>query len=257
MKLILKKLKWFRPTAFFLVLGTVMLSFQNCQDMRALDESLMAQLHSNFAKTTPGVKVRLGDRSFISSVLAQAFLPMGDRLSASQADSKIRNRRNKQAQFYEYISSNYDSSKDDSILSIVRTLVLAKPLEFGENCYRTEKDPSCTGGGLSTLANLKKVANESVTREGYRVQACNTLAADDRAIENFAYNVSSNVNASNKLQPNVGGAYDLFYRGKPLDSSVYDSLSSMVYDVERDQGKKEAWRALALSLCLSSGWQIP
>lgn len=243
-----------------LTCAVVAVANQNCGEQSAASFSL-ENLSLNHSPSIldvdqPKSRARVGDRVFIASVMAEVFLPQGQSLTEAQSLARA---GSKSVNIKEYISNIYKKNEDQGIVDTISSLILENVEDFQGPCSVIEADETCRGGGIVDTrvlnVSVDTVAPGSVNKEGFRLSACNDLLDNDRAVSNMVYNLKGkrSVKMSEK---DVIDVYDLFYPAQPIDEEAYEALVE-VYESAKDESLLNVWRAVALPVCQSSGWQVP
>ncbi len=249
----LKFRKYFKKTFLYISCSLVLLLNQNCggdgfssSDLLSIDHGpsdLNGSNNANYA-------TRMGDRVFVSSVLASVFFPEGE---TDLANAEI---DNVHKDLQEYVSASF-TSEDISIHNIIRENILRKYEEFKGPCSIYEKDSLCNG--LSTAqVEIDVVGVGSVSKEGMRVSACYQILDRDRAVNNVIDKVSVSQNIELITENEIDGVFNLFYPGLELEQSSKSSLVSLANATLASTNESiETWRMVLLAVCQTGAWQIP
>lgn len=133
--------------------------------------------------------------------------------------------------------------------------IINRGAQFGLGCnpYSTYSGRDC--GGDVTNANLPTHVDGNTIRESYRVQFCENVLGTNEGVEAIVSKLSPRPTAPNRQA--IAQIYGLFYRGDGPTEFVINSL--MVLDrhlVKQNETVLERWRAIALQVCESPGWQL-
>lgn len=247
------KIFLFLVSCFFIAVAN-----QNCGEQSSFSLNELASNHSPSILDVdqPESRARVGDRIFIASVFAEVFLPQGANLNEVQAVSRA---GKKAFHLKDYVTSLYNIRLDQGVLDTISELILENVEDFQGPCSFVEADATCAVSGDTNARRLEASANTvpagSVTREGYRLSACNALLDDDHAVSNMIYNIKGK-RSGRFVEADIIAVYDLFYPGQPIDEEAYEALVQ-VYESSKNEKALDVWRAVALPVCQSSGWQIP
>ncbi len=235
----MRMLKSQKNKIFTLLLTGLVLTqmYQNCGQMgefQTLDMSSM-NLSMGSGGTTdmdhpaqkevvlPTQKIQIGNRDYVAALLREVF---------TRSSGPIPN-----------------------LEGLLNQWIINRGAQYGLGCnpYSSYSARDC--GGDVANANLAYRTDDNTVRESFRIQFCeNALGMDE------------GVNAILEKIPNRGAApsaetakqvYGLFYRGDGPSDLVVSSL----LDLDRALAAKnetafERWRALALQVCESPGWQL-
>ena len=246
---------------FFSFLTCVLVAVlnQNCGEQSAayFSNEDLASNHSpsilDFEQ--PDSNARVGDRVFIASVLAEIFLPQGKVLSEA-ASLKVAGKES--VNIKEYISDKFHT-RDKATVDLISNLILKNVDDFKGPCSVVEKDATCASpdnvNERILHSSASTVAPGSVNKEGFRISACNEILSRNRSAAIMVYNLKGK--ASVKMtEEDIIDVYDLFYPAQAIDEEAYEALVE-VYDAAQDESVLDVWRAVALPICHSAGWQIP
>jgi len=230
---------------------------QNCGQQSSFSASDLAAHHSPSMLDVemPESNARVGDRVFIASVFSDVFLPQGEELTQQQAvslagaESKL---------VTDYITSNFNKAKDKPIFDLIDEFVLSKVVEFHGICSVVDSDTVCAPRNdvwRRSAAEVQTIAPVSVTRDGYRISLCNMLLDDERAVENMVSNIT-NAPVEKMKESDIIDLYNAFYPAQAIDQEAYNALVDVFKSVSAES-PLDQWRAVAVPICQSSGWQIP
>jgi len=230
---------------------------QNCGSQSSFSAKDLAANHSPSMLDVdlPESNARVGDRIYMASVFADVFLPNGEELTQEQATEKA---GNESRQIHEYISSNFDDSEDKPLFELINDFVLSKVLEFHGVCSIVDNDEACSDRNdemRRNAAQVKSIAPASVTRDGYRVSLCNKLLDEERAVLNMVSNITQ-APVERLKESNIMDIYHAFYPAQEIDQDSYNALLGVLNSVSQEESLDQ-WRAIAVPICQSSGWQIP
>ena len=181
-------------------------------------------------------------------------------LTKAQAITKAND--NKISHIHEYITTGYENNTDDLLVKdYIVEKVLMNISDFGGSCSVIDKDDTCGSHNKSSWPYQDSASHpfepSSITREGFRLSACNRLVSIDRAVSNAVYNIKSDRNLSFD-KSHIAKTYKLFYPDADIDSQELAALTKLTDIVTLTQTSQlDVWRALLLSICHTSGWQIP
>ncbi len=192
-------------------------------------------------------KLRLGDRRLIKSILDDVFGP--------------------------------------SVNEITTNLIMQKVLKFGGNCdpmnsYTHRSAVRCNEPGLAGTNRVVQVRSINlegsaipetfVTREGFRIKACQKIAFDNNDAISFVVNRVRGDNGVNSLatSPNMSvqeviAAYQMFYPGRSPSSDITMKLKAVadraqaaeLTPIGANDKRFESWRYVMLTLCRVPDWQ--
>ena len=219
----MKKLKTFLS---LLGCGLIAVLNQNCGAQEAVTLDSLAASHSPSLLDIdqPIAQARLGDRVFIASVFADVFLPNGEAVSTSEAESLI---GAEGLNIADYISSGFSAAEDGPIVEQIEIFILQNIDEFHGPCSHTEADASCDTTRNFLLreqeAEVQSFPPASVTREGYRVRVCNSILEKDRAVSNMVRNITG-TSFAQMQEANIIDVYDMFYPAQEIEEEAYQAL---------------------------------
>jgi len=237
----------------FLSCSSVVFLNQNCGGTGFDSSDMMSRNHSPSdigASNKASYDVRLGDRTFVASVLASVFFPEGEKDSSNSLMDDVHK------SMQDYVSSDF-SQADDRIHDLIRDNILRNIDEFKGPCNIYEKDSICSGENANQV-EVSAVGKGSVSKEGIRVSTCYQILDNDRAVQNVMNKVGRNYNTSRMDANKAEDAYNLFYPGADMSSDARRNLASLGEEtLESTKSNLEAWRMVLLSICRSGAWQIP
>lgn len=248
---------------FFYLSACVGIAFlnQNCGGEVAFEYSELASVHSPSILDVdrPSSKARVGDRVFMASVFADAFLPQ-DTKPLSKADA-ISLAGSKISLIHNFITKSYKKAGDTVISNIIINKVLKKITEFQGGCSTVDRDSTCAIKSDFTVsvkeAQTSTVAPGTVTREGYRLSACKDIIDVDRAVSNLILNTTG-ARSTEFEEDYVMTVYDLFYPAQQIEEDAYNSLVDSFKAIKvNGESNLNVWRSVIIPICYSSGWQIP
>jgi len=228
----------FKLRALFGVLAITMASmlvFQNC-----------SQLGGGFDA------INNGGAMMSSNSLADTDHPAGSTATQSIQKMQIAN-RGYVAQLLRgvFTSANYPIA---NLETLILHWVGKRDAQFGLGCdpYSTYTGSDC--GGDISAANLPYTTDDNTIRHSYRVQACDSILANDNAV-----NAALEKITLSSLAPNADGVrqiYELFYRGDGAPEEIVAALVEMDRSLaEAGESTLHRWRAVLLQVCTSPGWQ--
>lgn len=229
---------------------------QNCgnQSSFSLDDLAANHSPSMLDVDLPESQAKIGDRIYTSSVLADVFFPQGEEISVEDAEAKAGEESHHIA---DYITSEYDDSLDGSIFSIINEFVLNKITEFYGLCSVVDGDSTCNARNLTVRTSsmdVQSTAPSAVTRDGYRITACNKIVAEDRAVGNVIFNLTGS-RETDLSEEDIMKVYNAFYPEQSISAEAYASLVE-VYESVVGELILDKWRAVIIPICQSSGWQV-
>ena len=133
--------------------------------------------------------------------------------------------------------------------------IYSRGAQFGSACnaYSTHSGRDC--GGDIANANLTIRADSNTVRESFRVQFCENILAIDNAVRALTQKIENRPTAPD--QNSIIQIYDLFYRGDPPSDEVVQALLELDRSLaSNNETELNRWRAVALQICESSGWQL-
>lgn len=139
--------------------------------------------------------------------------------------------------------------------SLLEQWIIKRGAQYGLGCnpYSTYSGRDC-GGDISN-ANLPIKADDNTVRESFRVQFCENVLGMDEGVNAILEKISNRPAAP--TADAVRQVYGLFYRGDGASDIIVASL--LDYDKAlalKGEPVMERWRALALQVCESPGWQL-
>lgn len=139
--------------------------------------------------------------------------------------------------------------------ALIKQWIITRGAQYGLGCdpYGSYSGRDC-GGDISN-ANLALQTDDNTVRESFRVQFCENILGQDEGVNAILQKIVNRPAAP--TADAVRQVYGLFYRGDPASELVVNSL----LDLDRTLALKgepalERWRALALQVCESPGWQL-
>lgn len=255
-------MKYLKRLSLFSVLGCLVFLNQNCGELESYDLGASHSASLLDQQEALSSAPRLGDRVFVASVFAEAFLPSGNPIAeasaATLAGSEAR-------AIFDYVTSEFIASEDDEVVEIILEKVLQRGEEFYGTCLMIEGDESCFQRNQdtrhTTIGSLNAVSPPTVIREGSRLSACEALIASDQAMRNLIANLTGSRDSVLDLINNVEDVFDLFYPDQPISSEALTNLVSAAQAVLLNSDPEdmilEPWRAVVLPVCQSAGWQVP
>lgn len=139
--------------------------------------------------------------------------------------------------------------------ALLNQWVINRGAQFGLGCnpYSSYSGRDC-GGDISN-ANLPVQTDDNTVRESFRVQFCENILGTDEGVQAILEKISNRPVAP--TADAVRQVYGLFYRG----DGASDLIVSSLLDLDKTLALKgeptlERWRALALQVCESPGWQL-
>lgn len=133
--------------------------------------------------------------------------------------------------------------------------IMNRGAQYGLACnpYNTYSGRDC-GGDISN-ANLPIKTDDNTVRESFRVQFCENILGQDEGVNAILEKISNRPSAPTKDA--VRQVYALFYRGDGASDEVVNSLMELDKSLAlNNESTTERWRALALQVCESPGWQL-
>lgn len=204
--------------------------------------------------------------------------PRGDSIAIANHDKlRLGDRR--------LIKSIFDDIFGPSVDAVTRSLILSNVSKFGGACDElnsfTQGGVRCdepSGAGISRavavdIVNIDAPAIPStfVTREGYRLKACNEILYKDQAALEFvirrmrgASAIAGLAGSPELTRTEVINTYQLFFPGRSPSSDITDRLldvsaRAQAAGLAPPQGQAdnrfESWRYVLLTLCRSPTWQ--
>ncbi|MGZ3770624.1 MAG: hypothetical protein ACXVCP_11595 [Bdellovibrio sp.] len=207
--------------------------FQNCGQLgsfETLDQSSTQQMASmgtdhpaQSEVTMPTQKVQVVNRQFVAQMMREIF---------TSSTGPVTNLEN-----------------------LIQQWIFTRGAQYGEGCnpYSSYSGADC-GGDISN-ANLPAKVDDNTVRESFRIQFCENILGTDEGLNALLEKISNRSVAP--TADTIKQVYGLFYRGEGASSEIINSL----LDLDRtlalnNEAVKERWRALALQVCESSGWQL-
>ena len=235
---------------------------QNCADYSANQFEQLASNHSPSILDIdlPSHKARLGDRSFVASTLALAFLPEGEQISRSEGIRLIGDSLYKH--IYMAVTNNYSDGSDQGIVDIIEDKILKQAPDFGGPCNFIEKDETCTQSPTDQQSRVSDssreiIASSTSVREGFRLNACTQLTSNDRAVKNFIFNLTGQRNTAFDYNEHAQSVYHKFYT-RPFTDETHEGLSGLYNSaIASGENSVDVWRLIITAVCKSPGWQIP
>lgn len=251
-----------KSLSFLIASCALLLLNQNCGVYSFMDSNLASSHTSSILDLDlPSYKARVGDRVYISSVLADVYLKRGQSLSASSVPSSVS--AASKLHLTPYITENFNASSDTPILSVIEEKILKQTADFNGSCNMLEQDPSCITNRDLTDDRQQELGLDSISpvtsvREGFRISACVDISKIDAAVKNITYNVTGDEDAEFDYRVHTDDIYDLFYPAQTTPSEAYDAFSTMVDRMKAQSEKNiDIWRNVSLAICKTPGWQIP
>ncbi|WII73697.1 hypothetical protein QJS83_07390 [Bdellovibrio sp. 22V] len=133
--------------------------------------------------------------------------------------------------------------------------IITRGAQYGLACnpYSSYTGRDC--GGDIANANLAYETDDNTVRESFRIQFCENVLGMDEGVNAILEKI-----ANRPVAPNISAikqVYGLFYRGDEAPQLVIDSLMDLDRTlVKQNETTLERWRALALQVCESPGWQL-
>lgn len=216
---------------YFLFLGSIfLLSLGSACSKPAFQfshaEEQERKLPQDGFKVTPGSRLRLATRSYVSTSLKDIFGPTS--------------------------------------VTIVDKHVTSQVAAFGGEPCDPNVGPCAVKVGESQLPMVPNAVPARLALTGRACQELVSLASTlNAAIQNAR--VSSQLAGTNlpttitaPSDRDIAAAFDLFYTGKPMTEAVASDLREMLKGLaDLGHGPLEQWRLLLGVLCESPGWQIP
>lgn len=138
---------------------------------------------------------------------------------------------------------------------LIHQWIMTRGAQYGLGCnpYSSYTGRDC-GGDISN-SNLPAKADANTVRESFRIQFCENILGMDEGVNAILQKLRNRGAAP--TADTVRQVYGLFYRGDEAPEAVVNSL----LDLDRTLALKnetplERWRALALQVCESPGWQL-
>lgn len=139
--------------------------------------------------------------------------------------------------------------------NLIQQWIFTRGAQYGEGCnpYSSYSGVDC-GGDISN-SNLPSKTDDNTVRESFRVQFCENILGTDEGLNALLEKISNKSVAP--TADAVRQVYGLFYRGDGASSEIVNSL----LDLDRtlalnNEAVNDRWRALALQVCESSGWEL-
>ncbi|WP_374074008.1 hypothetical protein [Bdellovibrio bacteriovorus] len=235
----MKMLKSQKNKIFTLVLTGLVLTqmYQNCGQMgefQALDMSSMNLSMGSEGGTDqnhpgqkdvvlPTQKIQVGNREYVASLMREVF--------------------------------TNPARPVPNLEALINQWIVNRGPQYGLGCnpYSSYSGRDC-GGDISN-SNLSTHMDDNTVRESFRVQFCENVLGMDEGVSAILSKISNAPAA-----PNAQAAkqvYGLFYRGDEASDLVISSL--LEFDralAVKNETPLERWRALALQVCESPGWQL-
>ena len=255
-------MRYFRRSAFLVILASIMVLNLNCGALNSMSESSLAVSHSSSILDIdlPDYKARIGDRIYVASVLADLFFPVGDVID--EADTESVAGKDAAEHLTPYVSSSFTDS-DRSIARSIVANVLNQTTDFYGPCFYNQLDTTCSAA--RTNADARRFESEmdiigplTTSREGLRLTACIEITENDRAISNLIFNLTGDRDTIFSPAEHSSLIFEAFYSGKLPSSEISDGLEELSSFLQ-SQGETNVnvWRGLVYTVCKTSGWQIP
>ncbi len=183
------------------------------------------------------VNANMANRTYVSSVLKSAFY--------------------------------HGSLPNAAILSQIDWGVISRSSDFGGPCTFNDDDAFCNPNQLNNVY-IPMMAGSSTGRQGFKVRVCENLVGINDAVYNFVENAKENSSIS--TDP-LEQAYMVFYPGQTLQPLISEHLlrllvsasneiggesfteSTIVVDLNNTTSQFQGWKYVALTLCISNGWE--
>lgn len=98
-------------------------------------------------------------------------------------------------------------------------------------------------------------SKHSVVREGYRLQACGSLAGEPenirRALMHAGLQPSDELSAGNLVK-----AFGIFYPDRKVGEADLSQTMRLMAKLQHSEGREKAWQKYLALLCDSVGWQV-
>ena len=161
--------------------------------------------------------------------------------------------KNKIASKFEYLFNSPNS--DAQISTTISEIIENNNSVFGGNCTKFSGTGNCDIENDPFLAHLSSTPQTSAIRSGYTIQACNSILAQDAAIENLLSH-SNLLITSNLDSTNFSKVFGLFFMGKSPTQSMIDQMNDYTSKAQSlSYSTLEQWRFLAVVLCETSAGQ--
>ncbi len=223
--------------AFFLIGIITVQFFQNCSKIEGFSVKESSDIflpmgpegvddihHPNIREfSKPQQKIQVANREYTASLVREIFT-----------------------------DSNYPVT---DLEPLVLEWIYNRSAQYGSACnpYSTYSGRDC--GGDSSNANLPLRIESNTIRESFRIQFCENILGIDNALHALL----------GKLEKKYPGPtpeaiielYQLFFRGDGPTQQVVESLVDLDISLkEKNETEFNRWRALALQICESPGWQL-
>ena len=256
-------MKQLKHLSLIVVSCAILLLNQNCGEYSFMDANLASSHSSSILDLDlPTYKARVGDRVYVSSVLADVYLK---RASDTAPPVAVPNSVSSAVKLHlsPYITNNFGLAADKPILDVIEEKVLKQTSDFNGSCNMLEQDSSCiTNRGL-TDERQQELALESISpvtsvREGFRISACVDISKLDAAVKNVVFNVSGAEDTAFDKSVHTDKIFELFYPAQIMADDAYGAVSDLVDQMVASGEKNiDVWRNVSLAFCKTPGWQIP
>lgn len=139
--------------------------------------------------------------------------------------------------------------------ALLNQWIINRGAQYGLGCnpYSSYSGRDC--GGDIFNSNLPMKADDNTVRESFRLQFCENILGTDDGVNAIMEKVTNRATAP--TTDAIKQVYGLFYRGDGPSDLVVSSLVDLDRSLaSRNEAPLERWRALALQVCESPGWQL-
>lgn len=139
--------------------------------------------------------------------------------------------------------------------ALINQWIINRGAQYGLGCnpYGSYSGRDC-GGDISN-SNLPITTDDNTVRESFRVQFCENVLGMDQGVNAILEKLTNRATAP--TTDTIRQVYALFYRGDEASELIVNSLLDLDRALlAKNETPLERWRALALQVCESPGWQL-
>ncbi|WP_253696275.1 hypothetical protein ACLWBD_11220 [Bdellovibrio sp. HCB117] len=139
--------------------------------------------------------------------------------------------------------------------ALINQWIINRGAQYGLGCnpYGSYSGRDC-GGDISN-SNLPITTDDNTVRESFRVQFCENVLGMDQGVNAILEKLTNRATAP--TADTIRQVYALFYRGDEASELIVNSLLDLDRALlAKNETPLERWRALALQVCESPGWQL-